>query len=373
MSNRRVKDISAVEDSISKQVVQRLGLILSSEENERLEKRYTYRPEAYQQYRLGRLFRNEFTDKGLHRAINYFMQATQIDSNYAKAYAGMAECFVWLGLLNLAPPKETFAEAKVSASRALKIDNSIAGAHTALAFTKMFYDWDWSGAQIGFEYAITLNPNYATAHQGYSHLLSAKGEFKRAQAEIRQALEIDPTSPVINLLKGIILYQARQYDRSIKHFDEMIKVNPRFDAAHYGLALAYEQKGRLKEAIAESRRAVVLSQRNPVKLSLRAHAYAMAGSRAMAEEELNKLQRISVRQRRYISQFHIALIYTALGDSDHAFEWLEKAYEIRDPWLISMGVEPRLDDLRSDVRFSDLLRRVRLPISSPQKSSPRKR
>lgn len=353
-----VSGASEMEVAISEQVVRKLKLRPTKRERERLAKSYTRSAEAYQEYRWGRYFRSKFTEDDLNKAIEHYKRAIELDQNYGKAHAGVADAYVWLGIYNFLPPQEAFAQAKSWAAVALAMDESLASAHTSLAFNSMFSELDWESAEKEFKVAIELNPNFATAHQGYSLWLTAKGRFEEALMEVEQALEVDPTSFIINVSKGITLYVARQYDRSLEQFKKVVSFNPDFDAGYYGLALAYEQAEKYEEAVKAAQEAYVRSQRHPIKIAARAHIYAMSGKKEEARRELDKLNRL--RRHRYISPFHIALIYAAIGEIDMAFQCLQEAYEVRDQWLFLICVEPRIKSLSSDPRFARLLEKIGL-------------
>lgn len=347
-------EIFDLEDEIYQWLEQILGLKPTSEEKEQASKRYTKNPEADAKYKKGRSFQHTYTEDDLKRAIGYFRQAIELDPKFARAYASIANCYIWLGLLNFTPPKETYAEAREWALKALEIDNKIANAHASLAFTSMFFEWDWESAERGFKYAIELNPNYPTAHFGYSLLLTALGQFSEALVEINKALHVDPSSLIINVAKGIVLYESRDYDRSLDQFEIIIDMNRFFDPIYYGRALAYEQQGLFKEAIRAARIAVRLSNRHPMKLTAQAHAHAMSGEWSEAQKVLDELYGL-LSTGSFVSQFHMALIYATSSDKDQAFKCLWKAREDKDQWLFLAGVEPRLDSLRSDPRFEELL------------------
>lgn len=351
---RRTAEVLDLEEEIYRWVERSLELDPTTEEREQASKRYTKNPEADAKYKKGRVFRHTFTEEGLTRAISYFRQATEIDDQFARAFASIADCHIWLGLLNLTPPKETYAEAREWAHKALERDNKIANAHASLAFTSMFFEWDWESAERGFRIAVELNPNYPTAHLGYALLLTALGRFSEALVEINRALRVDPTSLINNVTKGVILYEAREYDRSREQFENTIEINRFYDPIYYGLALAFEQKGMFREAIRAARIAVRLSDHHPMKIMARVHVHAMSSDWSETEKALADLKAL-LDAEQFVSQFHAALVYAALGNKDQSLACLWQAREDRDQWLFLAGVEPRLDSLRSDMRFAELL------------------
>jgi DNA-binding winged helix-turn-helix (wHTH) protein/TolB-like protein/Tfp pilus assembly protein PilF len=354
--DEKCADIFAAQDSISEDIASALALNLNSEERELLKKRYTEDGDAYRFYLRGRFFWNKRTEEGMKKALESFVQATQADPGYALAYAGMADCYFNISL----PPKEKWAEAKAAAVKALELDNTLAEAHTSLAYARMNYDWDRSAAESEFKRAIAINPNYATAHYWYGEYLSAIGRHNDGIAETERALELDSTSLIINANLGRLLYYARQYDLAIKQLQATLDLDDSFARAHRNLGWALEQKGMYEEAIREFQKAITLSGGANETVSSLGHAYAASGERAKAREIINKLKQQS--KRRYISPFDIAIIYVGLGEKARAFEWLERAYDDRSLWMVFLNVDPRLENLRSDPRFTGLLRRVELPL-----------
>jgi Tol biopolymer transport system component/tetratricopeptide (TPR) repeat protein len=354
--DEKFTDIFTVEDSVSGQVAQALMPRLSGEEQELLSKRETENAQAYQAYLKGRYYWNTFTEEGLAQAIFHFMEAIEEDPEYAQAYAGVADYYNYLGVWGVLPPKESFAAAKDAALKALSLDDTLAEAHTSLAFALLAYDWNWEEAEASFKHAIELNPGYATAHQWYSYLAGAQGRHAEAITEIECAQKLDPLSPVIASSASLIFFNARQYDRSMEELDKALELDPNYFVAHQAYGWCYAMKGRYEEAIAAARKAVSLSAHNPMALWSLGYALAAAGREDEAREVLREM--IEAREKRFVSPYFIACVYAALNEADEVFKWLEKAYAERDWWLLWMRVQPNLDSLRSDPRFQNLLRRV---------------
>lgn len=351
--------------------------------------------EASQKYELGRsylnLFLKQFTKDSLDflkKASEYFSEAKDLDENLAEAHSGLAACAIVGGLYNIAPPEESFAKALEPARKALAINDRLAEAHTSLAYAYMCYKWDWSAAESEYKKALEIDPDYALARQGLAHWLGAMERFEEALTEIDRALEIEPKSLMINVVRGFILYyEGEDYEESWKQFLKTRKLDPRFDATYYGLALAceplalaYMDKGESEEAKkmfdkAEwaARRAVRLSHGNPVKIAAQAHVHALSGEEDKARQELQQLIALSTVE--YVSPFQIATIYAAmvttcpaLENSNQALEYyeqalkyLEKAYKTRDQWIVLLNVEPRFTILHEDERFKKLIRNLDFP------------
>jgi DNA-binding winged helix-turn-helix (wHTH) protein/TolB-like protein/Tfp pilus assembly protein PilF len=353
-------DIFKVEDSISTKVAAALALKLSGEEQSRLIKRYTDNADAYQLYLKGRFFWNKRTGEGFRLGIAQFKQAVEKDPGYALAYAGLADSYTGLTFYNFAAPNETMPKAKEAATKALAIDNTLAEAHASLAHVTVNYDWEWADAEKEFRLSIELKPDYATAHQWYAiHYLTPTGQLEEAIQEMKRALDLEPTSLVMNTFLGATLYFAGRYDDAIEQCRKTIEMDSNFAVAHWHLGLAYEQKGMFDDAVAELQKAITLSGSSPLMIAALGHAYARAGKRNQANGILDELQKLSAV--RYVSSYELAAIYVALGEREQAFQRLERAYKERSFHLINLKVRPDFAPLRPDSRFQDLVRRIGLP------------
>lgn len=347
-------DIFAVEDSISEQVAKALMLRLSGEQKRLLKKRYTESTEAYQLYLKGRYYWNKWSHGGFTKAIEYFQQAIEKDPRYALAYSGLADAYGLLGIQGFLSTKETMPKAEAATLKALEIDERLAEAHVPLACVRCWCDWDFAGAESEFKSSIELNPNYVTAHLPYALYLTAMGRFDEACAEIKKAQELDPFSLVLNATESYILYNARQYNRAIEQAINTLEMDANFYPAYERLGEAYEQIEMYEQAIAAFQQAITLSEGSLFSVAQLGHAYALSGR---SEEARKVVEDLQVRLNR---EYLIAWVYAGLGEKDQAFKWLEKAYEERDSSMVYLKVDPKLDSLRSDPRFADLLRRVGL-------------
>ncbi|MFN2599148.1 MAG: BTAD domain-containing putative transcriptional regulator [Pyrinomonadaceae bacterium] len=354
---RRASDIFEVQEEIAEEITGKLRLRLSGEERGRLTKRHTESAEAYRLYLKGVYFWNKRTLEGVERSIGYFRRAIEADSRYALAYTGLSNSYAKLGDVGLTaiPPKEAFSKARAAAASALEIDDSLAEAHTSLAHVHM-HGYEWRSAGREFRRAIELNPNYATAHHWHSYYLIMFGRADEALAEIARALELDPLSLPINTDFGELLYFARLYDRAAEQCRKTLEMDAYFYQAHLVLARVYGLKGRFEESLAESFRAAELSGDSTEALASLGHTLASSGKKKEARDMLTRLGELS--QSIYVSPYDVALIHLGLGERDEAFGWLYKAYEEYADWGIYLTVDPRLDALRSDPRFTELVRRV---------------
>jgi serine/threonine protein kinase/tetratricopeptide (TPR) repeat protein len=354
--SRKSSDIFALQGELAKEMTTMLRMRLTGEDEKRMAKSYTANPEAYQDYLKGRYWWNKLDEEGLRKGIEYFRQAIAKDPTYALAYTGLADCHSSLAGLGFVPPNESFPRAKDAAQKALRLDDTLAQAHTSLAIIKIFYDWDWSGAEEESQRAIALNPNYADAHQFYGLALTYTGRLDEAIAETKRAIELDPLSLTANLDEGEAFYYARHYDQAIEQERRTLEMDPNYIPAHYILGRAYVAKSMHKDAVAEYEKTLAISPDNTLVLSGLGCAYAIAGRKADAQKVLDKLNVLS--KQKYVSAAYRARIYVNLGQKEKAFKWLETGY--RDHSIFTVKVEPDYDSLRSDPRFQSLLRQMNL-------------
>ncbi len=356
--SRALSAVITLQEEMCQQISEKLRWRLTGEEKERLGKRYTDNAEAYHDYLKGSYQFNKMTEEGMQKGLAYFQQAIQKDPGYALAYAGMGGTYCRFAFFSLHPPKEVLPKAKEAALKALEIDATLPEAHAALASVKKIYDWDWQVAEREYRLALQLNPNYAAAHHGYADYLSALGRRAEALQEIRRAEELDPLSLVFRNEVAWNLYMARDYSSATGHLLKTIEMEAGFAAAHHTIGLVYEQTGRYDEAIAALEKSREGSGGNPATLAGLSHVFAVAGRKREAKKILTELKKAF--EKRYLAPYWLAIVYAGLDEKDAAFEWLEKAYEERDVWLVWAKVEPRFDNLQSDPRFPKFLHRLGL-------------
>ena len=355
--SRKLTDIQAIQEDISRDIPRQLRLHLTDEEMARLVKPRTESSEAFQLYLRGRYNWNKRTEEGFTKAIEYFDLAIDQDPQYALAYAGRADCYVLLAEYTVLPSKEALPKAREAAGKALELDETLAEAHTSLGAVRADYEWDWRGAENEFRRAIELNPSYATAHQWYAELLSQEGRHDEAIAEIRRAQEFDPLSLIINAIAGRVLLFAGRVDPAIDQLRKTLGIDPNFSIANYDLGKAYLRNQMLSQAIAEFQKSVNLFKVSERDAAL-GYAYARVGKEAEARHVLETY--LEESKRSYVSWYGIAFIYAGLREKDEAFACLEKAYDQHDVRLRDVNVEPLFEELRLDPRFAHLVRRVGL-------------
>lgn len=350
--NRKLADITAVPTEIAQALSEKLRLKLSGDETKRLTKRYTQSGEAYRLYMLGRYyFRLRRGKEGLEKSIDYFDQAIKKDPSYAPAYAGMGETYRLLGWTGWLPAKEARQKEELATLNALKIDDSLAEAHVLLAHIRET-NLDWPGAEQEYKRALELDPNSVRAHNTYAWHLEMFARFDEARLHLKRAQELDPLELEVNMDIATLYSFLRQYDQAIEQFKKTIQMDPSYPGAHWRLAATYQEKGMYEESITELKTGIIA----PAQL---AYGYAVAGKKDESRKILDELKQEQSKGQ-YVSPFAFATIYMGLGDKDQAFEWFNKTFD-ENPYRLSfINVDPRFDKLRSDPRFTDLLRRMKL-------------
>lgn len=357
--DRKMEDIFAIQDEISLAIIDKLKLKLLKEEKATFIKRYTDDLEAYDLYLKGRFFWNRRYEGGLQKGLEYFHQTIKKDPSYAPAYAGIADSLSILGLFGWLPPKEVFPKAKATALKAIEIDDELAEAYTSLGWINMLYDWDWTAAEKALKRALEIDPNYAIGKLWYALYLLYMGRFEEATSTIMKALEIDSLSLLINVNLGCTLYFKRQYDEAIEQCLKAIEMDPNYLLSYWFLGAGYAGKGMWKEVISAFEKAVALSERSPFFIGYLGWAYANSGQKDKARRALNQLEKLS--KEKYVSNHSRANIYLGLGEKARLFEYLEKAYEAREPILFpTMKAAPFFDSVRLDPKFKALLKKMRL-------------
>jgi eukaryotic-like serine/threonine-protein kinase len=355
---RKSSDLVNLQSEIARDVSSNLKSKLSGADVAKIEKTYTANTEAYQLYLKGKFYWNKRTGEALRQAAEFYNQAIEKDPSYALAYSGLAETYVLFSSYDVAAGSDSMPQAKAAALRALAIDEQLAEAHTALGFYLSNYEWDRDGSEKEYRRAIELKPNYATAHHWLGADLANIKRFDDSVAEMRRAEELDPLSPIIGTNLADMLVYARKYDEAIAQYKRILVRNPNFEYAHVALGRAYGSAGKYPEAIAEVRRALELNMGSSTKGYLGLWL-ARSGRRDEASKLLSELKQEATRN--YVQGYTFAIIYIGLGDKQEALNWLEKHMADRAETASAYAVTSELDDLRSEPRFKDMLKRMNLP------------
>lgn len=339
---RNRADLLGACEIIARKIAERLRL-----EPHKREQTHTRHHEAYVSYLKGRYYFNKLTPDGVQKAIEHLQHAIEQDPTYALAYAALADCHNYLAHRD---------KAKQAVVKALELDETLGEAHASLGFYKFLYDWDFSGAEEEFKRALTLTPGYAEAHHWYAIYLANIGRHEEAEQHARRAIELDPLSLLMNMTSALNFYLSREHDKALEQLHKVIEMEPNFVAARSVMGNVLVQKGLYEAAIGEFQKALELIKGAAIpELSLKAlmaHAYARWGKRADA---------LKLIAHDTAPPYLMAGVYAALDDCDTAFQWLNRAYEQREVQLVSLKVDPSLDDVRHDQRFAELVTRVGLP------------
>jgi serine/threonine-protein kinase len=358
--DRRLADVFAVQDEISRAIVGALEVRVAGNPGRHLVQSSTQDLEAYNLYLQGRFHLNKWRPEGARKGIDYFAQAIAKDPGYAPAYAGLADCYSWLGVFGWNAARQAMPEARQAANRALQLDETLAAAHVSLGYVKALYDWDWPGAEREFKRALELNPGDADVHFAYSlAYLSPLGHLDEALAEIERALALDPLSPYKITGAGMIYSDRREYDQAVAQFRKAIELDPTFYHAYEEWLGVETARGRSAQvdSVMQAMRAIFPDVNDT---SLRARRAAQQGKQAEAREIVENWIQECIRTDRPGKSCYAAQIYAGIGEKDRAFQWLARAYEERNPLLVYANVMPYYDNLRTDQRFRVLIKRLGL-------------
>lgn len=344
-------DVALIREEISRGIAEKLHPQLSHAEKSRME--------LSRLYETGRNYWNKRDLDGLNKAIGYFNQIIAKDTNYAQAYAGLADCYLLLTYYGSGTShRENYSKAKEFAQKALDLNDTLAEAHASLAQIHFEYDRQMPEAEREFKRAIELNANYATAHQWYAEFLSAQGRFEDSIYQMKRAEELEPLAPIIKADLGTVYNTARDYDRALQQFQQALALNPDFGPAHWWSGQTYALKGRFAEAIAALKKALTLAPHNTRIMADLAYTYAKSGNKPEAKKILEQI--LETSKHSYVSPYELALVYIGLAEKEQAFAELNRAFDARPSDLLYLNVEPMIDPLRADPRFASLVRRVGL-------------
>ena len=361
---RDLGDVLKLQGEVAQAIAQQVRAQLTPEQQARFRSARSVNPEAYEAYLRGRYYMSaQFTKaQPLNKARSYFEESIRKDPGFALAYSGLADSYLYLGLFHHVSPDIAYRSVMEALRKALELDDSIGEAHDTLGSLSWRYGWDWNAAEREFDQAIALAPSYSCAHEDRSQYLGFIGRRAEALAEIAKSNEIDP-GPSSVMAEAGVYYQLRDYEGLVEAARRGVVSNPNEWVEHYNLGVGYEGTGKRLEALSEYQTAVEMSEGDQDALAALAHAYALIGRRAEAQKMLRDLEQKSKRD--YVSPYVIATVYAGLGEKDRAFEFLEKAYQARSldiSWHIKADL--RINNLRSDPRFSNLLSRMGLLNSS---------
>jgi TolB-like protein/Tfp pilus assembly protein PilF len=355
---RDLREVLTLQSEVAQAIAHNIRVKLAPVDQARFREVQPVDPEAYEAYLKGRYHWNRRNADGLGKATQFFQQAITCDPAYPAAYSGLADCLCALGWQSFLSPADASCKAKRLAQKAVALDRALAEGYASLAWATMLYDYDFTSAEKAFERSIELNPRYAPAHQWFGLLLALMGRYEEGYTEIKRATRLDP-HPIMNQTLAFICFTTRRYDQAIEQYEKVLELDPRFAYGYRMLGLTYLFKGMHEAAIAAGEKAAELSQGSVADVACLAETYAEAGYRDKAQRTLQQLSELS--KQRYVSPYLLAHICSALGKKGDTLDWLECAYRQQAAFMVMLKVDPRFDDLRSDARFQDLMRRMNFP------------
>ena len=356
--DRRLDDVFTIQDEIARTIVSTVRTNFLAEVAEPIPRRYTESVTAYGLYLRGRFSWNKRSAEGVRDAIRFFEQAIAADPRFALAYSGLSDAYALQVDYRGVPVAEGLTRARAYARQALALDDSLAEAHTSLGWVLFIYDWDWPAGTHAFRRAVELNPGYATAHQWHSFALAALGHVDQALEEGHRSLELDPASVSIRRSLGWLYYYARRYDTAVEHLRRAIAMDPTSQENYRLLGMTLTQQGDYDQAERALREAVSIPEETAYAAAGLGYLLARRGERSESEMILAELH--ARASTGYVSPVAFQMVHVGLGNIDEAFIWLERSFAERRGWLAYLKVEPMLDPLRSDTRFYELVRRMRL-------------
>jgi eukaryotic-like serine/threonine-protein kinase len=355
---RDLKDVLALQGEVASAVASEVRAAVTPAEQGRLTRARTVDPEAYGLTLKGRYQLNQADSrKAIDGAIATFQKALASQPDYAPAWSGLADAYAALTDFYLAP-HDTMPKARAAAERALTLDETLAEAHASLGIVHLIYDWDWAGAERELQRAIALNPNLASAHDGYGTLLAVVGRADESETEMRKAEQLDPLASQIAFDAGWNAAISRRYERSAEAFRQAFRIDPAFGYAHINLGVVLVLQGRRAEGLPEVEAGLKTAE-SPLAVSTAGTGFAIGGESARARQILDRLSEMS--KTNYICPYETAIIHMALGDKDKAFSLFEKGYDDHSVCMMFTKQDPRLDPIRPDARYQDLVRRLNYP------------
>ncbi len=357
--DRQLTDIFAIQTDVALQIASALEAELSPDERTRIRRKPTSDVRAYQLYLQGRYCYSRYTEESMRKGIEYFRQAIAVDPDYALAHTGVALAYAELaagatgGLLK---PDLAFQQAMEAVNKALALDGQLGEAHSVLALLKFTHDFEWAGAEAEFKLALQLNPGAADIHDHYGWLCGAQERWDEALALGKRAQELDPLVHRVDV--ATTLLRAGRYQEALEAALRCVEFEPDFPRGRSTLGWAYLKSGMPDQGLPELEQAVALAPDVTMYRAQLGQAYAMTGKTANAREVLRQLEQLS--QERYVSPYHMAYVYTGLGEADQAMDFLERAYEERAGYVHGIKGSFLFTSLHSHPRFQALLRKMNL-------------
>jgi len=356
---RKLDDILVLLREVCQDIARKIEIKLVPHEQARLDYVTPVQPEAYNNYLNGRYLWNKRTPKTLQEATVLFKKAIALDSGFALAHSALADCYAVIASQSWISPKEACDNAKIAAISAMQLDRSYAEPHAALGFVLSVFEHNWEEAEQEFQEALRLNANYATAHHWYGFYLAALNRLPEAIEQAKKAQQIDPHSRMINTNVGTMLYWDRQYDEAIEEYDKVLNLEDDFWYAYWMRGMAYDEKKQYRKSAADQRRAIQHYPGNsPLLVASLARSLALSGDQKSARRQLNEVNQPSKYSS--LPHYHIGIAHAALGEKDVAFRYLLESCSAHEMWASFIQIDPKMNTLRNDRRYTELRRRLSL-------------
>jgi len=356
---RELRGILTLQSELARAIASQINIHVSPEERGRLTSAQFVNPAAHEAYLKAQSYFNQQTEEAFRKGLQALEQSVTIDPNYALGYAGLSQAYVDAGNGSHTPASEAYPKAKAAALKALQLDENLSDAHLALAYVRHYYDWDFTGAEVEYKRALELSPSDAKLHASYGYFLCRMGRSQQAISEARRALELDPVSLDVSEELGVVLHYSRRYDEAMARYKQLLESFPNSYGSRYQLARLYVAERKYEDAAREVKQLENTYGRTDMLRSFLAVAYAFSGKKSEAMAILDELK--NKQKREFVRPYLIAEIYIGLGEKQQALDWLEKAYEERDDWVVWFKCDPIPDGLRSEPRFQELMRRIGFP------------
>jgi TolB-like protein/Tfp pilus assembly protein PilF len=361
--DQNIKDIFSIQSEMAASVAEQLNSTITDNDMKNLVKRPTESMEAFNLYMQGRYYYGFRKDSTLRLAIGEFGQAIKLDPLFSKAYSGLADSYAALGYISYELPSNAFLKAEAAAFKALELDSNLADPHNSLGYIRFYYYWDWDPAEQEFRKALEKNPQYSLAYDAYAYFLTARERFPEAKMAMDKAIQLDPLSPQLNVDKGFTLFYMGEYDRAMQVLKDALVLEPKSALGHVWLGRVYQEKKMYAEAIAEYEKTLASIKDWPVARAAIGYVYGITGKKEEAQRILSRLQVIA--NTRYVTPYGVALVYASMNDLDKTFEYLGKALAERSNWLVWLKLDPRWVIIKDDLRYKDLVAKVRL-LKNPE-------
>jgi TolB-like protein/class 3 adenylate cyclase len=353
---RDSRDVLALQDEVASAIAKEINLELAPAEQARLTSAPAITPEAFDAYLKGRYFFSRPSDENLKTAIAEFEEAVRLDPNFAPAYSGLSDAYLWAGFNEgIMSSADAMPKTREAALRAVQLDSQSAEAHTSLAVFKCCYEFDWTGAENEFRRAFELNPSYALAHDSFGFILAAQGRLRESLAEGKRAAELDPLSPQILLNRVFALAWDGKYQAALELVDKAAQLDPASVMTHWGNGWIHLATGNITAAIPELQRAHT-SDSPAWSEAWLGYAYGASGDRAAAMAVIEEMNRNALHG--YVPPFNLAIVYLGMGDHERALDYLEHAYSAHSQWLVWLKMDRIFDPLRKEPRFIALMKRL---------------